>query len=65
MPGQHKDTCHVDLFCVEVDSVRLYNARVEFRMGKFNKRGSCKLQLPQVKFKMFEFSPLSNLRDDV
>ena len=30
-------------------------------MGKFNKGGSCKLQLPPVKFKMFELSPLSNI----
>ena len=34
-------------------------------MGKFNKGGSCKLQLPQVKFKMFELSPLSNIIEGV
>ena len=34
-------------------------------MGKFNNVGSCKLQFPQVKFKMFELSPLSNIIEGV
>ena len=35
----------------------------KFSMGKFNKGGGCELQLPEVKFKMFELSLFTNINE--
>ena len=37
----------------------------KFSMGKINRGGSCKLQLPEVKFKMFQLSPFSKIKEGV
>ena len=51
-------------FCVLIVANLWLKSVIEtFSMGKFNKGGSCKLQLPQVKFKTFELLPFSHIKE--